>query len=365
MTPPSVALVHDFLLVMRGAERSFAAMAGCWTEAPIYTLLYDERGTERTFAGRCMKTSPLQRLPVRQSGFRRLLPLFPSAVERLPISGYEVVISSSSAFAHGIRPGPTATHVCYCYTPFRYSWHERDETVERAPAALRPALRATLDRIRRWDLEASRRVTHYVTISELSRRRIQDYYGRDSTIIHPPVEIERFTIGQPEDFFLVVTELVHHKRVRNALEAARLAGQRIKVVGGGPAARQLARDYGASAEFLGRVSDKELAALYRRARALVVPNVEEFGIAAVEAQASGRPVLAAADGGVRETVIDGETGVLVVPEDVDALAEAMRATDWDGFDPHRIHRHAQHFSTAEFQRRFRDEVDRLRQQPHS
>jgi glycosyltransferase involved in cell wall biosynthesis len=359
MTQSSTALVHDYLLVMRGAERSFAAIAECWDEAPIYTLLYDRAGTEDAFAGRRVETSPLQRLRIRQSGFRRLLPLFPKAVERLPVAGHDLVVSSSSAFAHGVRPGPGATHVCYCHSPFRYAWHERDATVAGAPRPLRPVVRATLDRIRDWDLEASGRVTHYVTNSELSRRRIQDCYGRDATVVHPPVDVERFAVGEPEDFFLVVCELVAHKRVNDAVEAARRAGQRIKVVGDGPAARELAREYSSSVELLGRVSDSELASLYRRARALVVPNVEEFGIAAVEAQASGRPVLAAGDGGVRETVLDGETGVLVAPDDVDALAEAMRATDWERFDPQRIHRHAQRFSTAEFKRRFRSEVDRL------
>jgi len=216
-----------------------------------------------------------------------------------------------------------------------------------------------MGRLREWDRRASLGVTHYVTISELSRERIRECYGRDATIVHPPVEVDRFSIGEPEDFFLVVAELVPHKLVDHAAEAARRAGQPIKIVGGGPSTKQLARDYGSSAEFLGRISDSELASLYSRAKALVVPNVEEFGIAAVEAQAAGRPVLAARGGGVQTTVIDGETGVLVAPNDVDALAEAMRETDWDGFDPAGISRHAQSFSTAAFRRRFEQEVARL------
>jgi len=359
MLPLATALVHDYLLVMRGAERSFAAIAECWPDAPIYTLLYDPEGTEGTFAGRRVETSYLQRLRVRQSGFRRLLPLFPSAVRSLDVADYDLVVSSSSAFAHGVRPGPHATHISYCYTPFRYAWHERDRVAAHLPRLLQPAVRSSLGRIRAWDRRASRGVTHYITISELSRERIQESYGRDSTVVHPPVEVGRFAVGEPEDFFLVVTELVPHKLVDHAAEAARRAGQPIKIVGGGPSAKRLAHDYGSSAELLGRVSDSELASLYSRARALVVPNVEEFGIAAVESQAAGRPVLAAGAGGVRETVIDGETGVLVPPNDVDALAEAMRETDWEGFDPARINRHAQAFSTAEFRRRFEQEVNRL------
>jgi len=359
MTVPPPGLVHDYLLVMRGAERSFAAIADCWPQAPIFTLLYDPAGTEGTFASRRVVTSYLQRLRVRQSGFRRLLPFFPRAVEHLPVSDLDLIVSSSSAFAHGVRPKPDATHISYCYTPFRYSWHERDSTTAAVPRVLRPAMRGTLAHVRRWDLEASRRVTHYITISEFSRERIQECYGRDATIVHPPVEVGRFSLGEPEDFFLVVCELVAHKRVHNALEAARRTRRPITVVGGGPQLDQLRRVYASSARFLGRVSDDELAGLYRRARALVVPNVEEFGIAAVEAQASGRPVLASDGGGARETVVPDETGVLVPPDDVDALAEAMKETDWESFDPDRIHSHAQGFSTAEFKHRFQAEVIRL------
>lgn len=359
LMPPAVALVHDYLLVMRGAERSFAAIAACWPRAPIYTLLHDPAGTNGCFAGHEVHTSYLQRLEVRQAGFRWLMPLLPRAVEHLPVNDADLVISSTSAFAHGVRLPDSTVHVAYCYTPFRYAWYERDLALAEAPAALRPMVRRSLSRIRAWDLEASRRVTHYITISELSRERIRDCYGRDATIVHPPVEVERFSIGEPEDFFLVATELVAHKCVGNALEAARRAGQPITVVGGGPELKRLRREYGSSATFLGRVSDAHIADLYRRARALVVPNSEEFGITAVEAQASGRPVLAVDAGGARETVAPGEAGALVPAGNVGALAEAMRDVDWESFDPHRMRERAQRFSPASFKRRFTDEVARV------
>jgi glycosyltransferase involved in cell wall biosynthesis len=355
-----VALCHDYLLIMRGGERCFAAIADCWPEAPIYTLLYDPRGgIQEAFGARTVQTSYLQRLRVGQRGFRRLLPFFPRAVEHLPVQDHDLVISSSSAFAHGVRLKPGATHISYCHTPFRYAWHEYDDTIAATSPLMRPLVRRILKRIRAWDRDVSTRVSHYVTPSELSRRRVQEFYGRDSVVIPPPVEVDRFSLGEPEDFFLVVTEIVPHKRVGNALEAGRRAGVPIAVVGGGPELKRLSQEYGDSASFLGRISDLELADLYRRARALILPNVEEFGIAAVEAQASGRPVLAADAGGARETVVSGETGVLVPPEDVDSLAEALRETDWDGFQPHRVRAHAERFSTAEFQRRFRGEVARV------
>lgn len=354
--PASVALVHDYLLVMRGAERTFAAIAESWPSAPIYTLLFDADGTDGTFAGRRVRASALQRLRVHQSGFRRLLPLFPPAAERLRVAGHDLVISSSSAFAHGVRPHTDALHVCYCHTPFRYAWFEREQTLRETSRPLRPPLARVLERIRRWDLQASRRVDHYVTNSELSRRRIEAAYGREATVVHPPVDISRFAPGTPEDFFLVVTELLPHKRVELALEAARRARRPIKVVGAGPGLSELRARYGDTAEFLGRASDEALADLYARALAVIVPKVEEFGITAVEAQAAGRPVVAPDVGGTRETVIDGITGVLVPPENVDALAEALTHVDFGAFEPAAAVEQAHRFSRARFQERFRAEV---------
>jgi len=352
-------LVHDYLLLMRGAERSFAAIASCWPDAPICTLLYDAPGTRGAFEGRELHVSYLQRLRPGPAGFRRLLPLYPRAVERLPVGGHDLVISSSSAFAHGVRPDKGSTHICYCYTPFRYAWHERSLALQEAPRYAAPLLGRMLDRARAWDLEASRRVTHYIAISEIARERIADCYGRESTVVYPPVEIERFSAGEPEDFMLVVTEVVRHKRVEVALDAARRAGMKIKVVGGGPDLERLKATENSSVEFLGRVTDSELADLYARSRALVLPNVEEFGIAAVEAQAAGRPVVAAAAGGALETVVDGETGVLVPPGDVEALAEALRYTDFARFRPERSQENARRFSTEAFRERFAAEVARL------
>jgi glycosyltransferase involved in cell wall biosynthesis len=351
-------LVHDYLLVMRGAERTFAAIADCWPAAPIATLLYDERGTGGAFAGRRIAVSRLQRLGASQGSFRRLLPLFPAAAERLPVQGHDVVVSSSSAFAQGVRPSPGAVHVCYCHSPFRYVWHERSTALGELPALARPALGVVLDRIRRWDLAASGRVTHYVANSEITRERIRDFYGRDASVVHPPVSVHRFRTAEPEDWFLTVSEVVRHKRIHVALEAARRSGRRIKVVGTGPDLERLRREYSGHAEFLGRVSDDELADLYPRARALVMANVEEFGIAGVEAQAAGRPVLAADGGGARETVLEGETGHRVPVDDVEALAAAMADADLDRLSPERIVANAARFSVERFQDRMREEVAR-------
>jgi glycosyltransferase involved in cell wall biosynthesis len=352
-----VSLAHDYLLVMRGAERTFAAIADLYDQAQIFTLLHDEQGTNGHFAGRAITTSPLQRLGVDQSTFRRLLPLYPSAVERLKLPQSDVVLSSSSAFAHGVRVPEGAVHVCYCYTPFRYAWDEENYALGEIAPLLRPLLRHQLRRIRGWDLSASRRVDAYIAISRLSQERIKRCYGRAAPVIHPPVETDRFAPGRPGDSLLVVSELLRHKRLQIALEAARRARVPIQVVGSGPHHAALSEAY-PEAEFLGRASDGDLVELYAGARAVLMPGVEEFGITAVEAQASGRPVIAAAAGGALETVIPGRTGYLATLDDVDSFVQAIGNIDRLDFSPAAAVENAERFSVATFQRRLSAEVTR-------
>jgi glycosyltransferase involved in cell wall biosynthesis len=354
----STGLAHDYLLVMRGAERTFAAIADLAPAAPIYTLLYDRDGTGGRFDGHRVVTSGLQRLGVRQRGFRALLPLLPGAASRLPADEHDLVVSSSSAFGHGVRTRDDAVHVCYCHSPFRYAWFERERALAEVPRALRPVLDSTLARIRRRDLEIARRVTRYVANSRLCQERIRRFWNRDAVVVHPPVEVERFAAAaEPEDFFLTVGEVTRHKRLAIALEAASRAGRRVVVVGDGPELPRLRERHGDRHEFRGRVSDAELEALYPRALALIVPGVEEFGIAAVEAQAAGRPVVGVDAGGLRETVIGGETGELVPEDDVDAMAEVLRDTDFTHYDAGALRANAQRFSREAFQERLRAEID--------
>ena len=361
MVPASAdrtVLVHDYLLTLRGAERTFAAVSGLWPGAPILTLLYDEEGTARRFAGRSVTTSPLQRLGVRQRGFRKLLPLFAAAAERLPTGGFDCIVSSSSAFAHGAPKDEGATHICYCHSPFRYAWQQRQQALSEMPAPLRPALAVALHRHRAFDRRAASSVDQFIANSEITRRRISAYWGRDSVVVHPPVDVDRFHPQEPQEYVLFVGELVRHKRAELAIEAAMEAGRRIKVVGTGNELTALRRRYD-RAEFVGRVDDEELASLYAGAAALIIPNVEEFGIAAVEAQASGRPVVAVAAGGALETVVHGRTGILVSPGDRAGLAQALRR-DLHAFDPAQIRAHAGKFSRPAFETRLSAVVGAVR-----
>jgi glycosyltransferase involved in cell wall biosynthesis len=351
-------LVHDYLLVMRGAERTFAEIAACFPDAPIATLLHDPIGTAGRFRHRRVRTSFLQPVAADQRRFRRFLPLLPFAARHLPLGNAGVVISSSSAFAHGVCPAPDAVHISYCHSPFRYVWHERRRTEDGVALPLRPLAHGVLGAVRRWDVAASRRVTAYIANSALTAQRIADFYGREASVVHPPVDVERFDgVPAAEDYFLLVGELTSHKNPGLALAAAERAGVRVKVVGDGPELARLRQRF-TRATFLGRVSDRRLIELYARCRALIAPAIEEFGITMVEAHAAGRPVVAAGRGGAVEIVDDGDTGVLFTPGSVDALAEALRETDWDRFDVGRLRASAQRFSSSEFRRRFSFEVAR-------
>ena len=346
---PRVALVHDFLLDVRGAERVFLAICDLWPDADIFTAVYDERGTEGRFAHRNVSTSFLQKLRPTARNFRPLLPLYPSAIESFDLSGYDLVVSSSSAWAHAvICDGPTV-HVSYCHNPFRYAWNDRERVLaERGPVS-RPALRAILRRWRQWDWIAAQRVDLYLANSQSTRRRIANYWGRESTVVYPPVDIARFRPGTVGDHYLVLSELMPHKRIEVAVRAFNRLGLPLVVAGDGPDARRLQRIAGPNVSFMGRVSDAHAADLLASCRALVVTAVEEFGIAAVEAQAAGRPVIAADGGGVRETVTDGVTGSFF-DGGVDELVAAISAFDPLAVDPQACVRSAARFSADVFRK---------------
>jgi glycosyltransferase involved in cell wall biosynthesis len=348
---PRIALVHDFLLDVRGAERVFAALCDLYPQADVYTAVYDERGTEGWFAHREVNTSFLQRLRPSAGTFRALLPLYPYAMEAIDLSAYDVVISSSSAWAHGVLVHPEAVHVCYCHNPFRYAWNARDTTLARRDPLTRTALALILKRWRHWDWIAAQRVDTYVANSETTRRRIHRYFSRDAEVLHPPVDTARFAptddIG---DAYVVLSELMPHKRIDIAVRAFNRLGLPLIVVGNGPDARRLQRLAGPNVTFAGYLDDEHVARLLARARALVLPATEEFGIAAVEANAAGRPVIALRDGGARETIIEGVNGTFFDEPTAEALARVVAAFDPTAIDPQACVRSAERFDVQHFRR---------------
>jgi glycosyltransferase involved in cell wall biosynthesis len=357
MDGPRVALVHDFLLDLRGAERVFAAVCDAWPQADVFTAVYDEKGTEGRFAARQPRTSFLQSVRPSSRTFRPLLPLYPHAIESLNLEGYDIVISSSSAWAHGVLVDPGAVHVCYCHNPFRYAWTEREATVAARPAPIRLPLRMLLSRWRQWDWVVAQRVDRYVANSQLTRKRIERYFGRDADVLHPPVELERFRTGEVGDHYLVVAELMAHKQIDVAVAAFNRLRMPLVVVGDGPELRRLRRLGGPTVRVTGRLPDDRVAELMRSARALVVTAAEEFGIAAVESLASGRPVIALGAGGVLESVREGATGAYYRASNPEALAEVIADFDPFAFDPAVCVAAAQRFGTARFQAALRAIVE--------
>jgi glycosyltransferase involved in cell wall biosynthesis len=351
------ALVHDFLVSVRGADRVFLEMCDLWPDADVFTPVYDEDGTEGLFAGRRIHTSFLQRLRPTSRTFRALLPLYPAAIESFDLSGYDLVVSSSSAWAHAVLCEEETVHVCYCHNPFRYAWNERHRTLaERSDPVSRALLRALFRRWREWDWIAAQRVDRYITNSRTTQGRIRSYFGRDSRIVYPPVATERFQPGPVGDYHLVLSELVSHKQIEVAVKAFNQLGKPLVIAGDGPARRRLERLAGSTVRFAGRVSDAEAARLLSGCRALVVTGPEEFGIAAVEAQAAGRPVIARAAGGLLENVVDGVTGCLW-----DGAAEQLAATvaDFDAstVDPEACVENARRFDASVFREKFPREVE--------
>jgi glycosyltransferase involved in cell wall biosynthesis len=355
---PRIALVHDFLLDVRGAERVFMAMCDLWPEADVYTAVYDEVGTEGRFAHREVRTSFLQRLRPRAGTFRALLPLYPAAIESFDLSGYDLVISSSSAWAHAVICDEQTVHISYCHNPFRYAWNDRDSTLaQRREPFSRAALRALFRRWRQWDWIAAQRVDGYLANSRTTQARIKAYFGRESRVVYPPVETHRFAPREVAEYYVVLSELVPHKRIDRAVRAFNRLRRPLVIVGDGPDARRLRRMAGPTISFAGRMSDVQVAELLAGCRALVLPAVEEFGIASVEAQAAGRPVIAVRGGGALETVEEGVTGCFWNggPEE---LIEAVLEFDDRSVDSSACVENAARFTTAVFRQALPREVER-------
>jgi glycosyltransferase involved in cell wall biosynthesis len=355
--PLKVALVHDFLLDLRGAERVFLAMCDVWPDADIYTAVYDEDGTEGRFSHRRVHTSFLQRLHVSSHSFRPLLPLYPAAIESFELSGYDVVVSSSSAWAHAVICDDPTVHVWYCHNPFRYAWNDRDRTLAARDPLTRSLLSLIFRRWRQWDCRAAERVDRYLTNSRTTQARIRAYFGREAAIVHPPVETGRFRPGPVGEHYLVLSELMPHKRIDTAIRAFNRLGRPLIVAGDGPDSRRLRRLAGPNVSFAGRVSDSEVERLLSSCRALVLTAIEEFGIAAVEAQAAGRPVIALRGGGALETIREGITGFLWAGGP-DELAAAVEAFDDTAVDPRLCVENAARFDADRFKEALPQEVER-------
>jgi glycosyltransferase involved in cell wall biosynthesis len=355
---PRIAFVHDWLTGMRGGEKVLDALCERFPQAQVFTLVHVRGSVSAAIERTHPRTSFVQHLPLVKRFYRQYLPLFPAAVEQFDFDGFDLIVSTSHCCVKSIvRPG-RARHLCYCLTPMRYAWDQFDAYFgsERIGAAGSAVMRRVMARMARWDRDTAGRADRYVAISHYVAGRIRRYYNREATVVYPPVDTDFFSpaispvsqnaIARP--YALVVSALVPYKRVELAIDACRLAGVPLRVVGDGPERARLERTASSGVEFLGRRSDDEVRELYRGAAVTLLPGEEDFGIVPVEAQACGSPVVALDRGGAVETVVPDETGVLVDDPSAAAFADGISQALRARFDPVVIRRHAERFGRTRF-----------------
>jgi glycosyltransferase involved in cell wall biosynthesis len=348
-----IALVHDWLNQVGGAEGVLEDLVALFPSAPVYTSIYRAEVMPDRYRQWDIRTSWMDKLPLARRYHQPFLPLYPLAFETLDLSGYDVVLSNKSGFCHGVITPPETLHICYCLSPTRYVWRHHDYLRREGLGRIQGAVLAPLlSVLRLWDRTAADRVDRFVSISREIQRRVYKYYRRDSELIHPPVDTSRFLpAAGHDDYFLVVGRQVPYKRIDLAVRACTELGLPLKVAGSGRDHERLRSMAGPTVEFLGWVPDDELPDLVARCRAFLFPGAEDFGIAPLEAMAAGRPVVAYAYGGALDTVVEGLSGTLFAQQTVESLIDALQRFDADAYDPLGLRRHAEQFDTAVFRQR--------------
>lgn len=354
-----LALVHDYLIQDGGAEKVLDVIHTLWPNAPLYTLLFDPTSLP-AFAGRDVRTSFLQKMPLWKSKYQWYLPLMPTATEHYDLSAYDVILSSTSAFAKGVLTREGALHICYCHTPTRYLWSDTHNYLDelRVPQFIKTMLPPLLSRLRVWDRQAADRVDVFIANSQTVRRRIQKYYRRDAHVIHPPVDTHRFSIStEPKTYFLTGGRLVAYKRYDLVIQAANRTKLPLKIFGTGPIEQDLRRMAKPHVEFVGRVSDEQKARLFANATAFIHPQEEDFGITPIESMAAGRPVIAWRGGGAQESVIDGLSGVFFEEQLWEEVADHMIRFNEQAWDPRAIKKYSERFSRERFEQELKGFVE--------
>ena len=350
-----VALVHDYLNQMGGAERVVMALHQVFPDAPIYTSIYDPDRVDPAFRQMDIRTTFMQKLPLVTKHHQPYLPFYPFAMESLDLRGYDLVLSSSSAFGKGVITKPETLHICYCHTPMRWCWNYA-EYVEREQLGKmgRRVLPFLITGLRIWDQTSAMRVDHFIANSPVIAERIAKYYRRESVVIPPPVDAARFPFDPgtlPEDYFLIVSRLIPYKRVDLAIQACNMLGLPLVVIGSGRDEEPLKKLAGPTVRFTGRLSDEEVLHYFTHCRAFLFPGEEDFGITPLEAQASGRPVIAYGAGGALASVVEGVTGLFFRQQTAESLATVLASFDELQFDPQTIRNHALEFDLPRFHRR--------------
>lgn len=363
-----VAIIHDHLAQMGGAEKVLQVLQEMYPDAPIYTLMYDKENIKKNFPNSDIKASIIQKLPGSLKHYRWYMPFMPMAIEFCDLRDFDLIISSASAFAKGVITSPDSLHICYCHTPTRYLWSDTHQYVNELKynKYFKKIISLILNYIRMWDRLAADRVDVFVANSKTVQKRIKKYYKRDSEIIYPNIEDSVFYISEKqEDYFLTGCRLVPYKRNDILIDVFKKLNKnsdkkyKLKIFGDGIDMERLKNLAGddENIEFLGRVSYEERNMLYSKCQAFINPQREDFGITMVEAMASGRPVIALRQGGATETVIEGETGLFFNEENSDSIAEVVRKFNNYTWHPENIRKHALKYSKANFIKKFGDFVN--------
>lgn len=360
-----VAFSHDWLNGMRGGEKCLEALLELYPKAPVHTLFLEKAKVPAALLRHEIHVSPVQRFPNVFSGYRYYLPFFPTAIESFKLRDFDLVISTSHCVAKGIKKNPGSKHLCYCFTPMRYAWGFFDDYFGGLNAPVKPVLRFLLNRLREWDARVSARVDRFVAISEHVKSRIRDHYGRDSDVIYPPVDTEFFTPDPSvakEDHYLIVSAFVPYKKTDLAVRAFTRMRRKLIVIGSGPEKTALQRSAGPGIQFLGWQPDERIRDQYRKARALVFPGEEDFGIVPVEAQSCGAQVLAYAKGGALETVNE-RTGLFFNEQTEASLIDAVERFETAFFDPLEARANAVRFGRARFKREIKTVINKMMSEP--
>jgi glycosyltransferase involved in cell wall biosynthesis len=355
-----VAIIHYWLVGMRGGEKVLEALGRLYPEADIFTHVVVPEILSEGLRRHTIRTSFIAKLPRAPRMYKSYLPLMPLALEQLDLSGYDLIISSESGPAKGIIPPEGSVHICYCHSPMRYIWNMYHEYRRGAGRVARLAMPLMTHYLRTWDASSAARVDRFVANSGTVAARIRRYYRRDAQVVFPPVDVDAFAPVAPEevgDYYLMVGELVRYKRPDIAVRAFNATKRRLVVIGGGEMLTELRALAGPTVEILGAQPFSQLQHHYARARGLIFPGEEDFGIVPVEAMASGRPVVAYGRGGATETVVDGRTGVFFDEQTEDALIDAIARLERLSLDPADIVAHAHQFNTARFERQMRAVID--------
>lgn len=355
-----IAVVQDWLPFMGGSERVLSNILELYPDAPVYTTIANPDKLDEPIKSANIITSFLQKKNKPVKNHRMLLPFMPTAIESFDLNEYDVVISSSSSVAKAAITAPNTLHICYCHTPMRYAWDFSSQAAGMLGKhkILAKYLKYFMTWMRVWDYSSAARVDDYIANSKYVARRIKKYYGRDSVVINPPVRCRLFEVSdEVEDFYLCASRLQEYKRFDLAIEACNRTGAKLKIIGDGPDRERLEKMAGPTIEFLGRAPDDVLKESYAKCKAYLFPGEEDFGITPLEAQASGRPVIAYGRGGALETVVDGKTGLFFNEQTPEALIDAMQRFEEMSFDPQVIRRHAEEFDESVFKEKLKAYVD--------